>query len=269
MSRPLLPAHSDAAWSDLRALTRARIAQGRSGNGQRSAELLAFGVDHALARDAVLLPLDVVALRAELAQAGFEQVLELHSAAPDRASYLMRPDLGRRLAAGQALAPLEGDIDLLPVLADGLSALGVQRYGVALLRALRERMGEELRLGPVVIGRQARVALGDEIGERLGARAVVMLIGERPGLSSPDSLGLYLTLGPRVGRSDAERNCISNVRADGLAPEEAARKLLWLLRAARRLGASGVALKDQSDAPPGLVRDAGSPSPNGGPPSVA
>lgn len=241
-----LPIHSDAAWADLRALTRARIALGRSGSAQRTADVLAFGVDHALARDAVHLPLDVAALRAELEAEGFPSQL-VHSAAPDRASYLMRPDLGRRLdaASAQALRP-GAEIDLLPVIGDGLSALAAQRYGAAVLRALRERAGE-LRLGPVVIASQARVALGDEIGQRLGARMVVMLIGERPGLSSPDSLGLYLTLGPRVGRTDAERNCLSNIRAGGLAPQEAARKLLWLAREARRLGATGVGLKDQSE----------------------
>jgi ethanolamine ammonia-lyase small subunit len=244
---------TDAAWADLRALTRARIALGRSGAGQRTSDVLAFGVDHALARDAVHLPLDLVQLRRELEETGFS-TLQVHSAAPDRASYLMRPDLGRRLdaASAAALQPLPGGIELLPVIGDGLSALGVQRYSLAVLRALRalrERAGD-LRLGPVVIASQARVALGDEIGERLGARMVVMLIGERPGLSSPDSLGLYLTRHPRVGRVDAERNCISNVRAHGLAPEEAARKLLWLAREAHRLGATGVGLKDLSDALP-------------------
>lgn len=249
MSKKSLLPDTDSAWADLRALTRARIALGRSGAAQRTADVLAFGVDHALARDAVHLPLDAGALRAELEAAGFA-VLEAHSAAPDRAGYLMRPDLGRRLDAA-SVGNLDGlpaqEIDLLPVVGDGLSALGVQRYAVPVLRALRERAGE-LRLGPVVIARQARVALGDEIGERLRARAVVMLIGERPGLSSPDSLGLYLTQAPRVGRVDAERNCISNVRQHGLAPEEAARKLLWLAREARRLGATGVGLKDLSDA---------------------
>jgi ethanolamine ammonia-lyase small subunit len=241
---------TDAAWADLRALTRARIALGRSGAGQRTSDVLAFGVDHALARDAVHLPLDAAQLCRELGAAGFS-TLQVHSAAPDRASYLMRPDLGRRLdvASAAALQPVPGGIELLPVIGDGLSALGVQRYSVAVLRALRERAGD-LHLGPVVIASQARVALGDEIGQRLGARMVVMLIGERPGLSSPDSLGLYLTREPRVGRVDAERNCISNVRAHGLAPEQAARKLLWLAREARRLGATGVGLKDLSDALP-------------------
>jgi ethanolamine ammonia-lyase small subunit len=252
MSQDLTPADAstDAAWADLRALTRARIALGRSGAGQRTADVLAFGIDHALARDAVRLPLDLAQLRSELEQTGFS-TQQVHSAAPDRASYLMRPDLGRRLdaASAAALQPVPGGIELLPVIGDGLSALGVQRYSVAVLRALRERAGD-LQLGPVVIASQARVALGDEIGERLSARMVVMLIGERPGLSSPDSLGLYLTRHPRVGRVDAERNCISNVRVHGLAPEEAARKLLWLAREARRLGATGVGLKDLSDALP-------------------
>lgn len=242
--------HSDAAWADLRALTRARIALGRSGAAQLTRDVLAFGVDHALARDAVHLPLDLVVLQDRLRQDGFAEPLLLRSAAPNRAAYLMRPDLGKRLGAASAaaLAPLPG-IDLLPVLADGLSALAVQRYGPALLCALRERAGE-LRLGPPVIATQARVALGDEIGQRLGARMVLMLIGERPGLSAADSLGLYLTHGPRVGRVDSERNCISNVREHGMPPEEAARRLLWLARAALRLGGSGVALKDLSDLPP-------------------
>ncbi|MET0517249.1 MAG: ethanolamine ammonia-lyase subunit EutC [Burkholderiaceae bacterium] len=258
------PSSTDAAWQDLRAFTRARIALGRSGQAQRTADVLAFGVDHALARDAVHLPLDEAALRAELQAEGFA-TLSVHSAAPDRARYLMRPDLGRRLDAA-SVAALQActaaadtvAIDLLPVIGDGLSALGVQRYGVAVLRALRECAGPALRLGPVVIARQARVALGDEIGERLRARAVVMLIGERPGLSSPDSLGLYLTWAPQLGRSDAQRNCISNVREQGLAPAEAARKLLWLLREAARLGESGVRLKDRSEG--ALVPDGAGPA---------
>lgn len=265
MSQDGLP-ETDAAWADLRALTPARIALGRSGAAPRTRALLAFGVDQALARDAVHLPLDAAALGAALLQAGFT-VQEAHSAAPDRPTYLMRPDLGRRLdaASAQTLEAAAGpEIDLLPVLGDGLSALAVQRHALPVLQALRERAGG-LRLGPVVIAHQARVALGDEIGARLCARAVVVLIGERPGLSSPDSLGLYLTLAPRVGRTDAERNCISNVRTpQGLAPAEAARKLLWLLREARRLGATGVALKDRSDT---ALEVSPPPSPIGGPPS--
>ena len=248
-------------WTELRAHTAARIALGRSGASLPTTELLRFGVAHAQARDAVHLPFDVDSVRSELAAQGFE-TLEVESAATDRATYLHRPDLGRQLSvrsrellAGCVASRTSGTgCEVLCVTGDGLSALAVHRHAAALLIELRPRIeaaGQHefarLRLGPVVLARQARVALGDEIGAALQARVVVMLLGERPGLSSPDSLGAYVTWAPRVGRTDAERNCVSNIRPEGLAIPEAARKLAWLIGAAQQLGATGVSLKDDSD----------------------
>jgi 2-hydroxy-3-oxopropionate reductase len=244
---PPRPACPDP-WQALRALTPARIALGRSGAALPTAELLRFGLDHARARDAVQQALDADRLATDLAAAGFAS-RRVHSLAADRREYLLRPDLGRRLPASDADALRAGApaaCELCWVLADGLSAAAVQNHALPLLQAFFAVTGERYSGSPLVIAEQARVALGDEIGEALRARAVVVLIGERPGLSSPDSLGVYLTLDPRAGRTDAERNCISNVRPAGLPPAEAARRLAWLLDAALRLGATGVALKDQS-----------------------
>jgi ethanolamine ammonia-lyase small subunit len=236
-------------WAHLRALTPARVGLGRSGSSLPTRELLAFGAAHAMARDAVHLPLDHDTLRLEVEVAGLPTLL-VHSAAPDRTTYLLRPDLGRRLDRDSATrldarGPL--DTDLLLVVSDGLSSAAVQRQAVPLIEALIRQRPDGWRLGPVVIATQARVALGDDIGQRLGAPMVAVLIGERPGLSSPDSLGVYLTHAPRVGRTDAQRNCLSNVRAEGLQHAEAARKLWWLVQAARQLQRTGVELKDQSD----------------------
>lgn len=241
------------AWYDLRQYTSARLALGRAGNAQRTRDVLAFGYAHAQARDAVHVPLDAAAL-AQALHADGHTVIHVQSAAPDRATYLLRPDLGRRLddaSARQldALAAQSTGCDLLLVVGDGLSAMGIAQQASALVRAIAARAGG-LTLGPIIVARQARVALGDEIGERLGARAVAMLIGERPGLSSPDSVGIYLTHAPRVGCTDAARNCISNIRPQGLAADEAAHKLVWLTQQARVLGATGVALKDESGAAP-------------------
>jgi ethanolamine ammonia-lyase small subunit len=257
MSRPLV--HQNP-WQSLRQFTRARIALGRAGHSQTTDTLLAFGLAHAQARDAVHQPLAREAVERALADAGFDS-LPAHSAAPDRAHYLRRPDLGRQLDddSRARLDRARGDapLDVVFVIADGLSSLAAERHAVPVLQAVRDRL-PDWRLGPVVVAEQARVALGDEIGERLAARQVVMLIGERPGLSSPDSLGLYLTHGPRPGRSDAERNCISNVRPEGLPYEQAANKLAFLLRGAAALGCSGVRLKDDSDTP-SLAANAGAP----------
>lgn len=237
-------------WGDLRAHTAARLALGRAGTAIPTRELLEFGLAHAQARDAVHLPLDADALAAQLAGLGCT-TLRVASAAPDRATYLLRPDLGRRLDAADAQrlgdAPQAG-CDLLLVVADGLSALAIERNAVPLVQAIVHSTPQGWHMGPVAIATQARVALGDEVGALLGARMVAVLIGERPGLSSPDSLGIYLTWQPQLGRSDAERNCISNVRAEGLAPAAAAARLWWLCVEARRLGLTGIGLKDRSDA---------------------
>ncbi|MEX8494241.1 ethanolamine ammonia-lyase subunit EutC [Sphaerotilus sp.] len=236
-------------WAHLRALTPARVGLGRSGSSLPTHALLAFGAAHAMARDAVHLPLDADALCAEIEALGLP-TLRVHSAAPDRATYLLRPDLGRRLgheSAVQLDARGALDADLLLVVGDGLSSAAVQRQAVPLIDELLRQRPDGWRLGPVIVATQARVALGDDIGQRLAAPMVAVLIGERPGLSAPDSLGVYLTHAPRVGRTDAERNCLSNVRAEGLRHAEAARKLWWLAQAARQLQRTGVDLKDRSD----------------------
>jgi len=232
-------AEPPALWRDLRRFTTARVALGRVGNGLPTAAHLAFQAAHAAARDAVHTELDIDLFAAEL---GFAPRVA-RSACPDRRSYLLRPDLGRMLPdterAALSAAPAPGQIAF--VVCDGLSATAVQRHAPSMLAHLRPALGD----GPVIVVRQGRVAIGDAIGEALGACAVVVLIGERPGLSSPDSLGLYLTWAPKIGRSDAERNCISNIRAEGLAVAAAAEKAIWLVREMRRLGLSGVALKDE------------------------
>ncbi len=235
-------------WADLRRFTPARVALGRAGNGLPTAAHLAFQADHAAARDAVHAELDTARLAADLEAAGLPSQV-VHSACPDRRTYLLRPDLGRRLAEGEAdkLAPSPG---IAFVVADGLSATAAQRHAAPLLAQVLPALGQS---GPIVIARQGRVALGDEIGAALGAEAVAVLIGERPGLSTPDSLGVYLTWQPRPGRTDAERNCISNIRPEGLPIAEAAAKLLWLIGAMRQLRLTGVALKDEQPVPVGRI----------------
>jgi len=238
-------------WSLLRGATRARVALGRAGDGLPTGRELEFRAAHAVARDAVHTPLDADLVRAALADAGVGlPLLEVRSQAPDRTTYLQRPDLGRRLADGTELPA--GDHDLALVLADGLSPRAVHEHAAGTVAAVLDRL-PGWSVAPLVLAHQARVALGDPIGEALGARIVVVLVGERPGLSSADSLGLYLTHDPRPGRADSERNCISNVRPPhGLSYAQAADTLAALLQAARQLGASGVVLKDEGAAlPPG------------------
>ncbi|HUA22128.1 MAG TPA: ethanolamine ammonia-lyase subunit EutC [Bryobacteraceae bacterium] len=231
----------------LRDYTTARVGLGRAGQSIPTRELLDFQLAHARARDAVRLPLDVRSLVVELKQKGIEPVTAA-SAVRDRSVYLRRPDLGRRLNAESRarLAALDGEHDAAFVIADGLSALAVHRHAAALLEIVVAHL--DWRSAPVVIVEQARVAIGDEIGELLGAKLAVVLIGERPGLSSPDSLGVYLTWQPKPCRTDAERNCISNIRAEGLSYAVAAHKLLFLMNEARRLKMSGVGLKEDARA---------------------
>ena len=245
LDAPLAP--GDDPWAVLRAATRARVALGRAGDALPTARDLEFRAAHAAARDAVHQPLDPAVVRAALPDV---ELLEVHSAAPDRATYLQRPDLGRQLAAGTSLP--RADTDLAVVVADGLSPRAVHEHAAGLVTALLERL-PGWSVAPLVLAHQARVALGDAVGEALGARAVVVLIGERPGLSSADSLGVYLTWDPRPGRADSERNCVSNVRPPhGLSYAQAADTVAALLGAARELGASGVVLKDEGPAlPPG------------------
>jgi ethanolamine ammonia-lyase small subunit len=237
------------SWLGWRAHTAARIALGRAGSGLPTREVLGFGWAHAMARDAIHTPLDVATLTRDLHGDGWD-TFAVQSQAQDRTTFLRRPDLGRRLcpeAATQLRAQKAPHPDISITIGDGLSSLAVQTHALPLLKALRKTLAGSFTFAPVVIATQARVALADEIGEIQGVRLAIILIGERPGLSSPDSLGIYLTHGPRIGRHDAERNCISNVRPEGLGYEQAAFKLAWLIRQALRLGLSGVALKDESD----------------------
>jgi ethanolamine ammonia-lyase small subunit len=232
----------------LRQLTQARVDLGRAGNSLPTSELLEFRLAQARARDAVHVALDVQSLRAELREIGLES-LAVASAARSRTEYLRRPDLGRKLS-GESLGELEsfqGQVGVAFVIADGLSALAVHRHAPPLLRLVAgELTARGDSVAPVIIATQGRVAIGDEIGAALGAELSVVLIGERPGLSAPDSLGIYLTWQPKPGRTDAERNCISNIRAEGLSYEAAAWKLLFLVREARRLKLSGVNLRDST-----------------------
>ena len=238
-------------WAGLRRHTAARIALGRAGASLPTAAHLAFQQAHAEARDAVHARLAVDALMRGLRALG-EAPRVVQSRAADRAVYLQRPDLGRRLdeAGARALADLCAPAtDLAFVLADGLSALALQRQALPLFAALRERLLAEggWTWAPPVVAIQARVALGDEIGALLNARCVVVLIGERPGLSAPDSLGVYFSWAPRPGLVDAQRNCLSNIRPEGLAPAAAAARLHRLLAEARTRQLSGIALKDEQD----------------------
>lgn len=235
-------------WHGLRRFTPARIALGSAGNSLPTAELLRLGLAHAEARDAVHQPLDAALLEEALQVLSFP-VLRVHSRAADRTTYLLRPDLGQSLDdESSALLKEQGNkgFDILFVLSDGLSPIAVQRHALPLLQSVKPLLPVEWRIGPLIIAEQSRVALGDEIGGLLHVQTVVVIIGERPGLSSPDSLGIYLTFQPKVGRTDAERNCISNIRPEGLEYAAAARKLVWLLGEARRMHLSGVRLKDSS-----------------------
>ena len=246
------PTDSLNPWLDLRRLTPARIALGRTGTSLPTHAQLDFQFAHAQARDAVHLPFDHAGLSQEMTARGRESLL-LRSAAHDRHSYLQRPDLGRKLHDDSAQRLREyaqanpGGIDVAVVVADGLSALAVHRHTAPFLSHMEEHAtAEGWSLSPVILVEQGRVAVSDEVGELLGAKMVVMLIGERPGLSSPDSLGLYFTYAPKVGLTDAYRNCISNVRLEGLSYAMAAHRLAYLMREACRRQLSGVNLKDEA-----------------------
>ena len=254
MARP--PAENDPRWAALRRYTPARIGLGRAGSGLATRDHLAFQLAHAEARDAVQDALDPAPLLAGLQARGLA-ALQLHSAARQRGEFLSRPDLGRQLdpPSRARLAGAPAGHDLVLVLADGLSARAIQRHALALLDATLPELGRlGWRLGPASVVEQGRVAIGDEIGAALQAALVAVLIGERPGLSAPDSLGVYLTFAPKVGRSDAERNCISNIRPAGLGYGEAAATMIHLLTEARRRQLTGVQLKDEAGrlTPPGV-----------------
>lgn len=256
------PGESDAVVAPalaarLRALTPARVGLGRTGVSLETRDLLDFQRCHAQARDAVHSRIEAVALAATLSEIAGVEVLRLHSAAVDRATYLQRPDLGRKLdgasrelLARRAAAEAADDLPrkgarLALIVADGLTALAVERHAAPLIKELLPRL-DGWTLAPLCVVEQARVAIGDEIGPALDAQISVVLIGERPGLSSPDSLGAYITWEPRPGRTDAERNCISNIRAEGLSYAQAAAQLGYYLTEARRRQLTGVALKEEA-----------------------
>jgi ethanolamine ammonia-lyase small subunit len=244
MTTPAPPSRSIEA---LRELTPARVGLGRAGASMPTDALLAFTLDHARARDAVHAAFDVPRLVAGLSGFGLP-ASQVCSQVRNRGDYLRRPDLGRMLdrASREALAG-PGAGELVVVIGDGLSPAAVSVHAVELVRHLGPRLAEAgIPIGNIVIASGARVALGDEIGAVLGARMVVMLIGERPGLSAPDSLGAYLTYAPRVGRTDAERNCVSNIHGAGLSYHEAAGRIAWLVREAMARQVTGVGLKDES-----------------------
>jgi ethanolamine ammonia-lyase small subunit len=234
---------------DLRELTPARVGLGRSGASLPTRALLEFTLDHARARDAVHAVFDRSALVAGLADLGM-QPLEVSSQARHRKDYLRRPDLGRMLdpASQHLLASRnDGACRLAIVVGDGLSPTAVNAHAIGLVRNLIPRLAADgIEIGQAVVASGARVALGDEIGAILGARMTVMLIGERPGLSAPDSLGAYLTFAPRIGLTDAERNCVSNIHGAGLGYDEAALRIAWLVREGLARQITGVALKDES-----------------------
>ena len=248
-------------WSTLRAFTPARIALGAAGGGLPTRACLDFQEAHAAARDAVHEALDFDRLAAVVMAAGAPETVRVRSRAGDRATYLRRPDLGRTLdpQCVAALRERRGAFDLAFVIADGLSARAVERHAAPLLRAVLERLlPAGWRIAPVALAEQGRVALGDACGELLGAALVAVLIGERPGLSAADSLGVYLTFDPRPGRTDAERNCLSNIRPEGLDYPAGAAKLCALAQEARRLRYTGVSLKEPAGPaelapPPGIL----------------
>lgn len=240
-----------SAWSGLRGYTPARVALGRAGGSLPTRELLDFRLAHARAKDALLKPLDEERLARELERASRGPVLRLSSKARDLGEYLRNPDSGRVLAPeseGTLIAQASG-ADLLVLVSEGLSALAAETHAPALVQELYGRLREEgWKVAPVGLVRRARVALQDHAGEICGARLALILLGERPGLAAPDSLGSYLVFQPRRGNTDAQRNCVSNISSIGLTPAEAAAKLHWLLSQARHRQISGVALKEESGA---------------------
>ncbi|MEM9777807.1 MAG: ethanolamine ammonia-lyase subunit EutC [Chloroflexota bacterium] len=240
------------SWHHLRRFTDARIGLGRVGNSIPTKELLAFQMDHANAKDAVHIPLDAAKLAAELPDK--RDQLHLKSQAANRAIYLQRPDLGRRLSpesaklAGDHLAEHSQSFSVVIVIVDGLSSTAVQAHAGQMATMLCQRFEQQQEsIAPICIVEQGRVAIGDEIGDILQAECLVLMVGERPGLSSPDSLGIYYTYKPKVGLQDSNRNCISNIRPGGLSFEEACDKLLWLIQESRNIQQSGVMLKDESE----------------------
>lgn len=235
-----MSAGNPTRYDALRAATAARIGLGRAGDALPTAPLLDFQFAHARARDAVHMALDIDTIAVALAG---HDIVRLRSQAAGRGDYLRRPDLGRRADPSDLAALRAGDYDAAFVIADGLSATAVNHQAAALVVGTCDRLGG-WRIAPVALVEQGRVAIGDEIGAALGASIVVVLLGERPGLSAADSLGAYLTWDPMLGRRDSERNCVSNIRPGGLSIAAAADQLAWLMREARSRRISGIDLKD-------------------------
>jgi ethanolamine ammonia-lyase small subunit len=237
----------------LREMTPARVGLGRAGASMPTQALLGFTLDHARARDAVHASFDVAGLAAALSGLGIAP-LEVSSQARSRRDYLRRPDLGRMLdpASRQLLEGHSGVSDRLAVVVgDGLSPAAVNVHAVELMRhVLPQLAAGNVEIAATVLASGARVALGDEIGAVLGSSMLLMLIGERPGLSAPDSLGAYLTFAPRIGRTDADRNCVSSIHRAGLSYQEAAFRIAWLVREGLARQITGVALKDESGRSP-------------------
>jgi ethanolamine ammonia-lyase small subunit len=260
MKSPVVP----FSMTDLRHLTPARVGLGRSGGSLPTRALLEFTRDHARARDAVHAAFDAPGLAARLGELDF-RALCVASRAIDRKDYLRRPDLGRQLdeSSRQRLAGRGGSdaCEVAVVIGDGLSPTAIHAHAINLMQRLVHRLNDvQIKIDHVLVASGARVALGDEIGNMLGARMVIMLIGERPGLSAPDSMGAYLTFAPKLGRTDADRNCVSNIHREGLGYDEAAFKIAWLVREAMARQASGVALKDESgDGTPQLAAEKPTP----------
>jgi ethanolamine ammonia-lyase small subunit len=245
-------------WAPLRKFTSARIALGRAGSSVPTRHQLDFQLAHACARDAVWSHFDPEALAAGMRKLG-QDVVTVESAASDRAEFLQRPDLGRRLAPESRAWLLQRigqsvDVDLAIIVTDGLSALAVTTQTSPFLAELLDLLQREAwSLAPLIVARHGRVALQDEIGEICRAKISLILIGERPGLGSADSMGIYFIHSPEIGKTDADRNCVSNIRQGGLPPAEAARKVWHLLNACRRTATSGVQLKDDFSAAIGDV----------------
>ncbi len=239
--------HLPGPWDALRRLTAARVGLKRSGASLATAPLLEFQLAHARARDAVHAALDETGLEKELMAIGLP-ILTVASQANDRAQFLMRPDLGRQLSsdAESALAANKGSYDIAFVVSDGLSASAAQKHAAPLLAEIIPAL-KDWRIGPLVIVRHGRVGTGDAGAAALGATCAVILLGERPGLTAPDSLGAYLTWRPRPDTTEADRNCVSNIRPEGVRYADAARTIVHLLHAMRAGGVSGIALKDDSD----------------------
>jgi ethanolamine ammonia-lyase small subunit len=238
---PEIELHPDP-WARLRATTRARIGLARVGDAMATVDVLEFQLAHAKARDAVHTKLDTAALKTELGP----NVIEVRSAAETREIYLRRPDLGRQLHADSQSALKPGDYDAVFVIADGLSSSAVSLNALPMLAAAMARL-KGFKIAPIIIATQARVAIGDDIGERLGAKLCAILIGERPGLSVAESLGIYLTYNPKRGCRDSARNCISNIHGKGgMSYDAAADTLTWLMREALRRKLTGVALKEEA-----------------------